>query len=128
MRPEPVEGRASTSSVHRRRLLNPPHQPERSFDVTLLDQAATRVADAVESRQQATSRLHPPGSFDLADHLVPTGREEAWRFTPMKRLRGVHDGTFVPGGRARVEVHAPPGVVVDLVDRDDSRLGRIYTP
>lgn len=96
--------------------------------MTLLDQGAARVANAVESRQQAVSRLHPPGSFDLADHPVPTGREEAWRFTPMKRLRGLHDGTFVPGGRARVEIQAPPEVVIDLVDRDDPRLGRIYTP
>ena len=95
--------------------------------MTLLDQAAARVADAVESNQ-ATSRLHPPGSFDLADHPVPTGREEAWRFTPMKRLRGLHDGSFVPGGRARVEMQAPPEVVVDLVDRDDPRLGTIYVP
>jgi Fe-S cluster assembly protein SufD len=25
--------------------------------------------------------------------LVPTGREEAWRFTPLNRLAGLHDGT-----------------------------------
>jgi Fe-S cluster assembly protein SufD len=96
--------------------------------VTLLDQAADRVADAVESTRKVASRLHPPGSFDLADHPVPTGREEAWRFTPLKRLRGLHDGTFVPGGSARVEIQAPPEVVVDLVGRDDPRLGRIYIP
>jgi Fe-S cluster assembly protein SufD len=96
--------------------------------VTLLDQAAARVADAVESRQPAASRLHPPGSFNLPDHPVPTGREEAWRFTPMKRLRGLHDGSFAPGGRARVEIEAPAGVVVDLVDRDDPRLGTTYIP
>jgi Fe-S cluster assembly protein SufD len=96
--------------------------------VTLLDQAAARVADAVESRQPAASRLHPPGSFNLADHPVPTGREEAWRFTPMKRLRGLHDGSFAPGGRARVEIEAPAEVVVGLLDRDDPRLGTIYVP
>jgi Fe-S cluster assembly protein SufD len=105
--------------------------------VTLLDQAATRVADAVESSRKVASRLHPPGSFDLADHPVPNGREEAWRFTPLKRLRGLHDGTFVPaghggtpppGGGARVEVEAAPTVSWELVERDDSRLGRIYVP
>ncbi|HEU4908895.1 MAG TPA: Fe-S cluster assembly protein SufD, partial [Propionibacteriaceae bacterium] len=94
--------------------------------MTLLDQAAARVADAVESRQKVASRLHPPGSFDLADHPVPTGREEAWRFTPIKRLKGLHDGTFVPGGHAQVEIQAPPELVVDLVGRDDPRLGTIY--
>jgi Fe-S cluster assembly protein SufD len=96
--------------------------------VTLLDRAAASVADAVESSRKVGSRLHPPGSFDLGDHPVPTGREEAWRFTPLKRLRGLHNGTFLPGGGARVEVDAPPTVHWDLVDRDDPRLGRIYVP
>ena len=40
---------------------------------------------------RVSSHLHPVGSFDLADHPVPTGREEVWRFTPLKRLRGLHD-------------------------------------
>ncbi len=43
------------------------------------------------------SHLHPEGSFDVADHVVPTGREEIWRFTPLKRLRGLHgDAVFGP--------------------------------
>ena len=33
------------------------------------------------------------------NYLTPTGREEAWRFTPLKRLRGLHDGTAVVGER-----------------------------
>ncbi|MBV9844371.1 MAG: Fe-S cluster assembly protein SufD [Kutzneria sp.] len=53
---------------------------------------------------------------------VPGGREENWRFTPLKRLRGL-----VPGGpasaEAPVEVDAPADVVVDTVGRDDERLG-----
>jgi hypothetical protein len=36
------------------------------------------------------SHLHPQGSFDVADHVAPTGREEIWRFTPLKRLRDLH--------------------------------------
>lgn len=28
------------------------------------------------------------------NYLTPTGREEAWRFTPLKRLGGLHDGTY----------------------------------
>ncbi|CAB4874102.1 unannotated protein [freshwater metagenome] len=27
------------------------------------------------------------------NYLTPTGREEAWRFTPLKRLGGLHDGS-----------------------------------
>ncbi len=29
------------------------------------------------------------------NYLTPSGREEAWRFTPLKRLRGLHDGSVV---------------------------------
>ena len=34
----------------------------------------------------------------LAPHATPNGREEAWRFTPLKRLAGLHDlNTQIPG-------------------------------
>jgi len=79
-------------------------------------------------RDRVASHLHPEGSFDLADHPVPTGREEIWRFTPLKRLRGLHDGSFHPGGKASVAVDAPAGVTVELVGRDDPRLGSVHTP
>lgn len=35
-------------------------------------------------------------SFDVADFDVPKGRDEVWRFVPLRRLRGLHDGTFAP--------------------------------
>jgi Fe-S cluster assembly protein SufD len=38
------------------------------------------------------SHLHPVPSYDIADHPVPTGLEEIWRFTPIKRLRGMLAG------------------------------------
>ncbi|MGZ4597890.1 MAG: Fe-S cluster assembly protein SufD [Actinomycetes bacterium] len=70
-------------------------------------------------------------SFDLADHPVPKGREEDWRFTPLKRLRGLHDGTAGngrPEGKVVVEVDAAPEVTVETVGRDDPRLGSAGTP
>ncbi len=33
------------------------------------------------------------------NYLAPTGREEAWRFTPLSRLAGLHDGTSTSVGR-----------------------------
>ena len=96
--------------------------------MTVLDDAAARVAEAAETDGKSGSRLHPPGSFELADHPVPTGREEAWRFTPIKRLKGLHDGSFVAGGQATAHIQVPAEVDVQLVDRDDPRLGSIYTP
>ena len=56
--------------------------------MTMTDTPA--VAGAIESAK-VSSHLHPEGSFDVADHPVATGREEIWRFTPLKRLRGLHD-------------------------------------
>jgi len=52
--------------------------------------AIPNVAEAVEPTVE--SHLHPVASFDLADHPVPGGREEVWRFTPLRRLRGLLDG------------------------------------
>ena len=40
------------------------------------------------------SRLHGRESYDVADFPVPNGREEEWRFTPLRRLHGLHgEGT-----------------------------------
>jgi Fe-S cluster assembly protein SufD len=64
----------------------------------------------------------------VTEFPVPTGREEEWRFTPMRRLRGLHDGTAKPEGKVLVEVDAPEGVLVETVGRDDPRLGRAGAP
>jgi Fe-S cluster assembly protein SufD len=96
--------------------------------VTVVDEAALVVADAVESPAKVTSHLHPAGSSHLADHPVPRGIEEIWRFTPLRRLKGLHNGSFTPGGHAEVKIEAPSEVTVELVDRDDPRVGSIYVP
>ena len=46
------------------------------------------------------------------NYLTPTGREEAWRFTPLKRLRGLHDGTCLVSDRHSLVAKAalPTGV------------------
>jgi Fe-S cluster assembly protein SufD len=72
---------------------------------------------------KVVSHLHPEGSFDLADHAVPTGREEVWRFTPLKRLRGIHDAAALDGHAFEVEVHAAPGVTAGQVGTDHEARG-----
>ena len=74
------------------------------------------------------SRLHAMQSFDLADFPVPTGREEEWRFTPLRRLRGLHDDAPLAPGKVTVETDSAPGVIVDSADRADARLGRSFVP
>jgi Fe-S cluster assembly protein SufD len=60
--------------------------------------------------------LHPVGSTDPAHFPVPGGREEEWRFTPLRRLRGLHaDAPLSPGG-VTVTVEAAPEVTVEKAD------------
>ncbi|NGP05197.1 Fe-S cluster assembly protein SufD [Rhodococcus sp. 14C212] len=67
-------------------------------------------------------------SFDVNAFEIPSGRDEAWRFTPLRRLRGLHDGTAVADGATTVEVTPVEGVQVETVGRDDARLGRGGVP
>ncbi|MGW4602775.1 Fe-S cluster assembly protein SufD [Streptomyces sp. NPDC004532] len=91
--------------------------------------ATTAGSIAVAAESTVATRMSAPPSFDVADFPVPHGREEEWRFTPLERLRGLHDGTAVPnGGGVKVTVEAPEGVVVETVGRDDARPGRAGTP
>jgi len=91
--------------------------------------STTAGSIAVAAESTVATRMSAPPSFDVADFPVPHGREEEWRFTPLERLRGLHDGTAVATGTGvKVEVEAPEGVVVETVGRDDARLGRAGTP
>ncbi|WP_067487573.1 Fe-S cluster assembly protein SufD [Actinomadura hibisca] len=74
------------------------------------------------------SMLDERASYEVADFEVPTGREEEWRFTPLRRLRGLHNGTAEATGKVLVEVEAPAEVTVETVGRDDARLGKAYVP
>ncbi len=89
---------------------------------------AIQVGRSGQSNQAADARSEAVASFDVADFPVPHGREEEWRFTPLERLRGLHDGSAEATGSLRVEVTAPDGVVVETVDRGDARLGRAGRP
>jgi len=63
-------------------------------------------------------------SFDIDAFEVPHGRDELWRFTPLRRLRGLHDGSAPATGRAEIDVGEQPGVRVEAVRRGDERLGQ----
>jgi len=65
----------------------------------------------------------------MSEFPVPTGREEAWRFTPTRRLRGLFEPLPDGGdGKVVVDVDAPDGVTVERVDpRADARVGTVFT-
>lgn len=62
-------------------------------------------------------------SFDVNAFEVPGGRDELWRFTPLRRLRGLHDGSAQSDGQAAITVSEQAGVTVETVTQGDSRLG-----
>ncbi|MBU4214443.1 MAG: SufD family Fe-S cluster assembly protein, partial [Actinobacteria bacterium] len=78
----------------------------------------------------AGSRAERLASFDPADFAVPTGREEAWRFTPMDRLAPLLAAATgrLAGHGVLTTVAASPEVVVEVLDRDDPRLGLAGVP
>ena len=79
-----------------------------------------------------SSRAGRLTSYKLADFPAITGREEDWRFTPLKRLRGLDrvgiKGMELNGAAPLVEVSAPEGVTVETVGRDDARIGSAGIP
>src|SRR5690606_33380379 len=54
------------------------------------------------------------------DHPVPTGREEVWRFTPLKRLRGILDGES-SAAALDWETEIPAGVTLTRISAEEAR-------
>ncbi len=72
------------------------------------------------------SRLHERQSFDPADFPVPTGREEEWRFTPLRRLRGLQSEVGAGDGKVGVVADAGPGVTIEFREHGDPGRGIGY--
>ena len=106
-----------------------------SPDLTDLTTAHSRaVADGAHTHGRGgvpeASRAARLTSFDPADFPVPTGREEEWRFSPIDRLAPLFDsaGTGLTGTHVRTTVVNAPEVDVEIVERDDARLGTAGRP
>ncbi len=87
----------------------------------------TEVPNVAEAIESIESHLHPQPSFDLADHPVPTGREEVWRFSPLRRIKALlAEGP--DAGAVTIEVEAPGGVRVETAARGVSPRGDVLVP
>jgi len=87
------------------------------------------MTEAVEgSTLAAMNKGEQFASFDVDAFEVPGGRDEIWRFTPLKRLRGLHDGSAPATGSAQISVSERAGVAVETVRRGDRRLGEAGAP
>jgi Fe-S cluster assembly protein SufD len=79
---------------------------------------ATQLAEALET---TASHLHPTPSWDVADHPLPTGREEVWRFTPLRRLSALLRGGASEDALTWRE-SLPAGASVRLAPPAEARL------
>jgi Fe-S cluster assembly protein SufD len=75
------------------------------------------LSGAVETAP--VSDLHARGSVNPDDFAVPGGREEEWRFTPLRRLRGLHKDAPLTQSGVTVEVEAAPELLVEKVKKTD---------
>jgi Fe-S cluster assembly protein SufD len=90
---------------------------------TIEEREVTLNAPAHDLAPRVTSR--DPQAF-----AVPGGREELWRFTPLARLGGLHDGTAAAGPHGDLDWtwSTMGAVTVEAVSHDDPRVGAWYTP
>lgn len=87
------------------------------------DHSRAVLADEGLGTGTGASRADRFMSFNSADFAAPTGHEEEWRFTPMKRIAPFMSKLEATPAEIRVNAGA-----VETVERTDSRLGRIGTP
>ena len=73
-----------------------------------MQHALASLGGAVETAP--VSSLHAFGSVNPDDFPVPTGREEEWRFTPLRRLRGLHKDAVLGSEGVTVAVDAAPEI------------------
>ncbi len=83
---------------------------------------------AVKKKSGHASRADRLSSFDLDAIPVPNGREEDWRFTPLRRIDKLFETSNYAQGDAPLRVEATEGVLVETVNRHDPRLGTVLAP
>lgn len=75
------------------------------------------VAGALE---RVESHLHPIPSWNLDDHPQPTGREEIWRFSPMRRIKALLDEQ-ADAATLEWESDVPEGVTITELTAEEAR-------
>lgn len=73
------------------------------------------LSGAVETAPVAS--VHAFTSKDPDAFEVPGGREEEWRFTPLRRLRALHKDAPLGAAGVTVEVDAAPGIQATRTER-----------
>jgi len=88
--------------------------------------AVSNVAEAVETNP--ASHLHPTPSWELTDHPMPSGREEVWRFTPLRRLRSLLTDVGATGKVLEWDAKLPAGVSLEPISAVQARELSVEAP
>jgi len=75
-----------------------------------------------------SSRAERLTSFDVTDFALPTGREEEWRFTPVRGLANLFSDAASDGEAATFTVEAPEGYVRGSLAQGAAPRGTVLTP
>ena len=89
--------------------------------MTVTESVRSALEQTAPAPGAVESHLNPVGSFDVADHPVPLGREEIWRFTPLKRLRGLHADAEFMRSATSCRWNTPEGVRIEGVSGQEAR-------
>lgn len=96
------------------------------------NQAAEHSHGGLGETKQLTSgigsRANRHIGFDIAGFPEPTGREEEWRFTPLKKLAGVLSDVAGQAEAAEHQVTASEGVIVSSLPQGASPRNSVLRP
>ena len=99
-----------------------------------IDQASAHVdpQSKLAERVPDESRAARARSFDVGDFVVPTGREEEWRFTPVDRLVALFSDTATDDRdgdlAATFEVSVPDTIAVGTLAWHEAPRGTVLVP
>ena len=75
-----------------------------------------------------TSNLAGVGSFDVTDFAIPSGREEEWRFVPLRKVKTLVSAESTDFEPLMISVEAPAEVTVASVPQGDPSLSWVRPP
>ncbi len=87
----------------------------------------TDVPNVAEAIETVESHLHPVPSWDLEDHPVPTGREEIWRFTPVRKLKKLF-ASEATGSHLAWDADLPAAVTMRNIPIEEARALSVEAP
>ena len=98
------------------------------MSITTDHSRATLAGDHSHGALPDASRADRPTSFDPDDFGVPTGREENWRFSPVRQLKAIFANEGGEGHLVWATSVLPAGVTLTEVSQPDAEARSVRAP